>query len=524
MTILYIILFIVCLSTLIMVHEAGHLITAKIFKVYCFEYAIGFGPRLLSFKRKGGETRFSLRAIPFGGFVSMYGEAESIPPEVGEIDPKRSINNIKKWKRGIIMTAGIMMNFLLAIVIFFIYEIAFPGHISRLGHVTIKKGSTAYEAGLRSEDYVYTPMLLNDYYIFYDNEALLTYPDTSVTKVYFGYNYETMTLKNQSLSSHAIAYKKVALGHISGDYTDITYTEALEGDFDNEEVVINRITGFLRAAALKKIDSHTYLAKIAITEHYLDGRDKAIYCEITMDKSYVSDFKNVPAGELITLAGDFSYNQKQKRNELTVTGIDKFETNFVDKDTGNILSAKIGGQYANKLEFSFYRLDEDNVETFEQISMGELSLNMGKLPKNLGVSMQMDTYRNSFGDSVKNTFIDFGNSATLIFRGLGSLFTKDGWNNVGGIIAIGVSSTQILQEYGFGTFLYYWSLISVNLGIVNLLPFPGLDGWHFLVTAIEGITKKEIPSKLKNIMSAIGVAILFVLMILIVIKDLIVVL
>ena len=77
MTVLYILLFIVCLSTLIMVHEAGHLLTAKIFKVYCFEYAIGFGPRLFSFKRKNGETRFSIRAIPFGGFVSMYGQKMS---------------------------------------------------------------------------------------------------------------------------------------------------------------------------------------------------------------------------------------------------------------------------------------------------------------------------------------------------------------------------------------------------------------------------------------------------------------
>ena len=52
MIVLYILLFIVCLSTLVMVHEAGHLIAAKTFKVYCFEYAVGFGPKLFSRKRK----------------------------------------------------------------------------------------------------------------------------------------------------------------------------------------------------------------------------------------------------------------------------------------------------------------------------------------------------------------------------------------------------------------------------------------------------------------------------------------
>ena len=135
--------------------------------------------------------------------------------------------------------------------------------------------------------------------------------------------------------------------------------------------------------------------------------------------------------------------------------------------------------------------------------------------------MQLDSHQNSYGTAVGNTFKDFGNAATLIYRGLGSLFTKEGIGNIGGIIAIGVSTTQILQTEGFGLFLFYWALISVNLGIVNLLPFPGLDGWHFLVTIVEGITHKEIPSKVKNIISAIGIVILLTIMVLILIKDII---
>ena len=136
--------------------------------------------------------------------------------------------------------------------------------------------------------------------------------------------------------------------------------------------------------------------------------------------------------------------------------------------------------------------------------------------------MQLDQSYNTFGDAVKYTFIDFGEASTAIVRGLGELITtRDGWKNIGGIIQIGVVSTQILEQNGFGKFLMLWGLISVNLGIVNLLPFPGLDGWHLLVIAVEGIFRKEIPSKVKNIISFVGVTILFVLMILIVIKDII---
>ena len=70
-------------------------------------------------------------------------------------------------------------------------------------------------------------------------------------------------------------------------------------------------------------------------------------------------------------------------------------------------------------------------------------------------------------------------------------------------------------------FIYLWGAISVNLAIFNLLPFPGLDGWHLLVVIVEGITKKEIPEKVKNIVSTIGLILLFGLMIFIMGRDII---
>ena len=74
MIVLYILLFLVFLSILIIIHELGHLAAAKAFNVYCLEYSIGMGPLLFKHKRKNGETQFSLRAIPFGGYMAMYGE------------------------------------------------------------------------------------------------------------------------------------------------------------------------------------------------------------------------------------------------------------------------------------------------------------------------------------------------------------------------------------------------------------------------------------------------------------------
>ena len=115
---LNILYFIIALSLVVTIHELGHFGTAKLFGVYCEEFSIGFGPKLFSKKRKNGETYFSIRAIPLGGFVAMYGEAENAPDPSLNIPPERSLVGIKKWKRAIIMSAGIILNFVLAITLF----------------------------------------------------------------------------------------------------------------------------------------------------------------------------------------------------------------------------------------------------------------------------------------------------------------------------------------------------------------------------------------------------------------------
>ena len=531
MTIVYILLFIVCLSTLIMVHEAGHLATAKIFKVYCFEYSIGFGPKIFSLKRKGGETAFSLRAIPFGGFVSMYGESETLPEGHEPIDESRSLNFIKKWKKCIILFAGVLMNFVLAMVIFFVYEIGFPAHVARVGHITVKKNSIAYEAGLRSKDFVYTPILeYGDYiFVFYDDDAILEYQDTSTTEAYFGYNYNGITLKDQSLYTLSVAYHRIDFGNITAEsYTEISYEDAINGEYSGEEVELNSISGYIKASAYKKTDEG-YLVRIAIVENYLDkDESKVVYSDFILSKDELKEFKLVPTGAYISLVGDMTTltdKNDEKYNVLSVSGLDNFRTSYPDVSTGNLLTSKSSGMKPHKLSFNFYKLnEEDPYDRGDAVPLNNLDISSsGKLPKNIGVSMQLDEYHQNYGTAVKQSFVDFGRSTTLIIRGLGQLFTKNGFKNVGGIIAIGVSTTQVLQENGFGLFLFYWAMISVNLGIVNLLPFPGLDGWQLLVTIIEGATRKTIPPKIKNYVSAAGIILLFVLMILIIIKDLIMV-
>ena len=115
-----IVLMLVILGILVAIHEAGHLAAAKIFKVYCFEYSIGFGPAIFKKKRKKGETAFALRAFPLGGYVSMYGEPGVVPEGFEAPDDSRSLERIPKWKKSIVLLAGVTMNFILGLILIYI--------------------------------------------------------------------------------------------------------------------------------------------------------------------------------------------------------------------------------------------------------------------------------------------------------------------------------------------------------------------------------------------------------------------
>ena len=106
--VLTIVVGILVLSVLIIIHELGHFISAKLFKMPVSEFAMGMGPKLLSYK--GKNTLYSVRGIPMGGFVNIDGMEIDNPVENG-------FNTKPAWQRFIVLFAGVFMNFLLALVI-----------------------------------------------------------------------------------------------------------------------------------------------------------------------------------------------------------------------------------------------------------------------------------------------------------------------------------------------------------------------------------------------------------------------
>ena len=115
--IINLIYFVLVLGVIVLVHESGHFLFAKLCGIYVYEFSIGMGPKLLSKKGKNGETEYCLRAIPIGGFVSLAGEEVDDDKKV----PKdRKLYAKKPWQRFLVMFFGAGFNFLFAILLLFL--------------------------------------------------------------------------------------------------------------------------------------------------------------------------------------------------------------------------------------------------------------------------------------------------------------------------------------------------------------------------------------------------------------------
>ena len=388
--ILNIIYFLLSLTVLVSIHELGHLSMAKLFDVYCEEYSIGFGPKIISiapkgFTRKGKprETTFSIRAIPLGGYVAMAGEGMEDEESLKQVPPHRFLQGIAKWKRAIIMVAGVTLNFLLGFLLLFVSVLTTPTHI--------------------------------------DNTS------TSVNFYTLKVDAPEGTEKTLLVSNELDINEIVVTSNISGSEKVITYT-----------IVPGTIT---------------------------------------------------------------------KENELG---------NFLNDIT------TVGSTSSNDTIKVVFNVENSSPISFEMKTISSKEENSDKINYSWDtkIGWERDVYTPNFGQKIVLTGDRFIDCCLAIYKALGTIFTKEGLNNLGGPIAIVQQQMQISQ-LGFGYFLYFWGLISCNLAIFNLLPFPGLDGWHFLVLIIEGITKKEINPKVKSIMSTVGMILLFGLMIAVTLKDII---
>jgi regulator of sigma E protease len=453
--ILNIVIFLLSLSVLVCLHEAGHLTAAKIFKVYCYEFSIGMGPAIYSKKpnkEKGQETKFSIRCAPIGGYVSMAGEdlenVEGVDKSI--VVPKdRTLEAKARWKQVIIMFAGVFMNFVIGYVLLVI------------SYGCCTQAATKYDW---NKIQVTSNSIIEKSQVPSDTNFRLETNDVVVGVQINYYVKDSDNKKGEVVDSIP--------------YTDIYCYQSTDFDINDPKEEYNHQMSFV------------------LSNRYFDVTTSKVK-QYTI--SSLKDYREVTF--YFTKSGD----------------------------TNNIVHTTLVGTDV-----------QDSIEKGFQT---------------MGITSAYYYFNYTPGEAFGKAWDRWCYSCSALVSGVVGLFNPANWNNVGGIISIFKLSSQA-TTIGIGTYLNFWALISVNLAIMNLLPFPGLDGWQILVTIGEGcyfggkklaikaknkakkLTKEEIEQqnaeienksikhmatykKVKNIMSYIGMGLLIVLMVVLIVKDIV---
>lgn len=401
---------IVLLGFLIFIHELGHFTVAKLCKVKVNEFAIGFGPTI--WKKQGKETKYAIRLIPLGGFVSMEGEEE-------QSENEGSFSKASIPKRIAIVLAGAIVNIVFAVCLYFGLTSTEGTFVSNEIDSTIE-GYSAQTAGLEAGDKI----------IEVNNKKIKSKYD--LDKVMTKENGEPIDLKVER-NGNVEEYK-------------IKPTE-----------IENKATGI-----------------------YLDNKCKII----SVDKESSAEKQGIKANDkLVKINGEPVEENREKAIEI------------LQKD-----------KEKEKIQMTVQR--------------GEAEIIIDLVPETvstyyLGVNMKMA--EDTFINRCINGGIQTKEFVVSIIDNLKQLFTgKVGIDQMMGPVGI---SEVVAQTNGFREFFQMMALISLSLGITNLLPIPALDGGKILILLIEAIRRKPMKPETELNIQLLGFAILIGLSLIVTYND-----
>lgn len=533
--------FLAILAPLVIVHELGHFFFAKLFRVRADVFSVGFGPRL--FSKQWGETEFRLALIPLGGFVKLLGEDPEKPltPE----EAKRALHTQASWKRFFIFFGGPLFNFIWAMLVFStILFIGEPQLASVVGRVL--PGSPAQVAGFHSGDRI---LSIQDQSVKKFEEVAHIVSEHPKQELLFRVQRpslrQEMTLKaTPSAKDGFTPYgESTQVGEIEGLLP--TARSAQVGISNPESAaakagmqtgyVINEFNGQLNPNFEDLERSYAVIPEgISFSLHFKTADAKADFegQKITWtkprgSKGLASDF-GLYSNELFvdrTLPKSPADRAGlQKGDRLVKVGDTPVRTFFELKDRVQSLGEKNGAfalawERAGKLQE--VRIEPTATQTKDALLNTKTQYTIGVIPMLTWAEPDTEIERiyNPFVLLVKGTerMIDLSAknliSITKMFTGDVSVAT------LGGPILIGKLAGESISR-GLIAFLSTMGVLSVGLGVLNLLPVPILDGGHIVLLLVEGIRRRPLTLKQMEVVQQIGLVFILTLMVIVIKNDL----
>jgi len=445
--------FIILISILVVIHEFGHFISARLTGMRVDIFSVGMGFRVLGWSKKDGfkfgklpkdwdsegSTDYRLSLFPVGGYVKIAGMIdESFDTNFINKEPQPyEFRSKKTWQKAITISAGVILNAALAVAIF--GGLKFFNGESLRGTTTIgyvDSASVAANAGLMAGDKV----------LEVDGKKVDTFEDLlealAINKL--GSNKTVIVERNG---------EKINLAFDGSKTLDALSKETGLGIYsDNMKIFIRDVVAGAPAEAAGILANDTVLAAngIPLLSHM-------------QFRNIIKTNAGIPITVLLKRGADTMSLQVTPSAEGLI-GIEQVESYVGQIQTRNFgLFASIGAGFA---------------DTWRALELSYLSIKhvvAGNIP-------------------VKQA--------------------------IGGPIMIAKKASQS-AEMGISSFLSFVGLISITLAIINILPFPALDGGHLIFIIIEGIIRREVPVKIKLAIQNVGFFILLALMGLVIVYDII---
>jgi len=414
-----ILLAILALSFLIIIHELGHFLVAKAFKVKVNEFSLFMGPKLFGFQK--GETSYTLRLIPIGGYVKMEGEEEVS-------DDDRAFNKKPVRVRAAVIAAGPIMNILVAIVFAFIIMSQSGFYTTQIK--TILPDSVAAKAGIQVGDKLQK----------YNGKTIYQINDLEI----FAYTLTNESVNLQYERNGETKTVNITPPRMDGYMLGFTPKDEVIDSPDSNVVADISAKSPALEAGLKRGDRIIKLNSIAISTR--------------------QDIKNVI--------------EKIKQNKVTIT---------VNRN-GNTLDLK------------------------------PIVPMVRKNPEYYAIGVDFEHVKGGFGNTLLQSVNYNISISRSIYYSLGWLFTrKVPVSDLSGPIGITSTIKDVVEQSpslmeSVLRLLSITTMISINLGLVNLLPFPALDGSKLIILLVEGIRKKPLNPEKEALITMIGFVFLIALM------------
>lgn len=540
--------FVVVFSILVLVHEFGHFIAAKRSGIKVEEFGIGFPPRI--WKKKKGETLYSIGAIPFGGFVRLFGMESS--KGVSKKNVLKSFSHRNMRTRAKVMVAGVFMNFLLAwVLISFGFMFGMEPLLTaddvlpavNSGVIKLKEGPVVkvVAGGGMAEGFGFQ---IGDTIVSVNNKEVSDPSDVADLLANPIGRYEVARggeiLNYEVTEQNVIDYKEVA---------------SLNGKKVLDENILG--LGFYNLFSFPRVriyeidkESPFYKAGLRAGDVIVSVNDQQVYS--------VNDYLKLTDGINQAVFTVYRDGNRQDliipvdaRKQVIVTGVVKGKSaekaGLIDRDIIVSVNGKKFNNPEDLVKFItendeqalLFAINRDGTEIYKEITpeAGKVGVYLSGLftPSANGFSLY-DSDQLTSVTAITNEKYPFYTApwhalkevyrtakiTGVMFVDFVRSFVSSGEISEGVAGPVGIAQmTGAYVKEGFNPLIRFIALLSISLGVLNILPFPALDGGKLLFILIEFVLGRPIPAKWENYVHMLGYALIMLLIIAVTYQDIV---